>query len=86
MSYSTAFEITEQDVENVLRANWAAVADSKGQSFAQMADNIFANISSVQHERVGRAALDAGCEMDEQTTAAYAEIRTIMVEDGVLKW
>lgn len=85
MNLATAFGIAEEDIEAVLRANWSAVADSKGLSFEDMADVIFQGIGSAHHDRIACAALDAGCDMDKQTAAAHGEIRAILVEIGILK-
>lgn len=77
-----AFEVTEQDVENVLRINAIKVANSGGKSFSHMAEDILPDLDT---GRVADAALSGGDTLDEQTDAAYEEIRKILVEDGVLE-
>lgn len=59
---ATAFEITEQDIENVLRANAVKVANSGGKPFASMAEEIFADF--VEADRVEVAALEGGTDLD----------------------
>ncbi len=85
MSLSQAFGITEEDLAAVLRQNSLQVANTNGVSFDAMAETIFNDWSDVEFDRVASAALDGGVEMDDQTSAAYSEIRSIFVEQGVLK-
>jgi hypothetical protein len=86
MSLSMAFGISETDVFVVLRQNAALVTNSEGKTFDQMADDIFDSwVGGVEPDRIAQAALDGGTDMDEQTTAAHAEIRAILVEEGILK-
>jgi hypothetical protein len=85
MNLTAAFGIAENDIETVLRNNAALVANTAGQSFEQMSEKIFDDWTDIEHNRIADAALDGGVDMDDQTNAAHAEIRTILVEQGVLK-
>ncbi|KZN20583.1 MULTISPECIES: hypothetical protein [Pseudomonas] len=78
---STAFQITEDDVENVLRRHSLRVSNTQGKSFAEMAGVLF---DDLDHGRVERAALTASSDLEEQTLGAYEEIKVILVEMGVL--
>lgn len=80
----TAFEITEDDIENVLRANSLKVANTNGKSFAAMASELYGELVDVDFGRIERAALASGVDLDAQTDGAYAAIRAILVERGVL--
>lgn len=82
---SMAFGITEEDLTYVLRQNAMHVANSKGVSFDAMGEQIFNDWSDTEFGRIEKAALDGGVEMDDQTEAAYGEIRAILVEQGVLE-
>ena len=77
-----AFGISEEDVEIVLRANWARVGNTEGKSLELMASDLFAGLDDGAIEK---AALDGGTEMDDQITAACAEIERQLVADGVLE-
>lgn len=79
---TTAFGISSDDIEDVLRNHSLHVASTDGRSFEDMAIELLADIDEA---RIERAALKAGCDMDEQTRAAHEEIHTILVEQGVLK-
>jgi len=79
----TAFQITEDDIENVLQDYSLRVTDTQGKSFETMATEL---IGEIDHARVEKAALDSGCDLDVQTTAAYDEIKKILVEIGVLEF
>lgn len=86
MSLSMAFGISEQDVFNVLHDNAAMIANSDGKTIDQMSEDIFDGwVGGVEPDRIAQAALDGGNDMDSQTNAAYAEIRAILVEEGILK-
>jgi hypothetical protein len=85
MTLAAAFGITEADIETVLQQNATQVANTDGQSFETMAEKIYDDWTDIEHTRIADAALDGGIEMDDQTNAAHAEIRTILVEQGVLK-
>lgn len=80
-STSAAFEITEEDVEHVLRKQVLEVANTDGKSFESIANEIF---SSLDHGAVERAALHA-CEMDLQTLLAHDEIATQLRALGILE-
>lgn len=77
-----AFEITTDDIENVLRQNVAKVANSHGQTFEQIAETLHDQLDLDEAES---AALDAGGDMDNQTEAAYANLRRQLVSNGTLK-
>lgn len=76
-----AFGISEDDVEFVLRENWEKL-DARGMSFSALAEQVFNGLDT---DRVEKAALDSGTDMDEQTAGAHAEIAKILIEDGYLK-
>lgn len=80
-----AFGITEDDIQTVLSNNAVFVANSEGRSFEQMAEVLLNGWGGDELDRIENAALDGGIDMDEQTDAAHAEIRAILVEQGVLK-
>lgn len=79
----TAFQITEEDIENVLHDYSLRVTDTRGKSFEKMAAEL---IDEINCARVEKAALDSGCDLDEQTQGAYDEIKKILVEMGVLEF
>ena len=83
MTTATAFGITEEDVEQVLREHTHRVNNSAGKSFETLACEL---IDEIDHERVAQAALDSGTEMDQQITGALGEIKTILVKIGALKF
>ena len=76
-----AFEISEEDVENVLFANWARIGNSGGKSFDLMASELFPGLNDGAIEN---AALAGGTDMEDQTTGAYAEIERQLVVAGIL--
>lgn len=80
-----AFAITNEDIENVLRNNWAKVANTDGKTFEAMAEDVFADFGDEDLARIENAALDSGTELDDQTDGAYAEIEKILIERGVLE-
>lgn len=83
---NTAFQITNEDVCNVLRQNWTKVADTKGLSFEAYAEVLFEDLSPEDFGAIEAAALAGGDDIiEEQLPAAYEELRTILVRDGVLK-
>jgi len=79
-----AFEITEDDVENVLRANSLKVTNTHGKSFAAMASELYGELVDVDFGRIEREALAAGDDLDAQTDGAYAALLEILIERGVL--
>ncbi len=64
-----AWETTVEDVEHVL--------ESVGENIS-LAPGYFAQLDK---EAIAKAALDSGCEMEEQTSGAYAEIKRQIQED-----
>lgn len=89
MSFSMAFEITEDDIDTVLHQNSLKVANSRGMDFCDLAIEIFANLTEEEHDRIANAAMagDTGEDDDlmAQTDAAHAEIRVLLVELNILK-
>lgn len=76
-----AFEVTEDDVANVLSSNALAVANTQGKSFAEMAAELF---SDLDFELIEQAALGAD-DFDEQVDSANDEIARQLREMGVLE-
>lgn len=77
----TAFQISEDDIETVLRRHSLRVSDTQGKSFSEIAEKL---IYDIDHERVELAAMSASCKLEEQTEAAHEEIKIICLELGVL--
>lgn len=77
----TAYEVTVEDVENVLRSNSLAVANTDGKSFEAMANELHGNLD---FDLIEQAAL-AGDDLDEQTDYANDEIARQLREMGVLE-
>jgi len=77
----TAYEATVEDVENVLRSNSLAVANTNGKSFETMANELHGDLD---FDLIEQAAL-AGDDLDEQTDYANDEIARQLREMGVLK-
>lgn len=75
-----AFEVTQDDVANVLRANAPRMGAGQGRAIDSVAADAF---NGLDFGAVEAAAL-GGDSMDEQTQAAYAEIERQLVDDGVL--
>lgn len=81
MQNCTAFQITDEDILNVLHEYSMRVLNTQGQSFETMASEL---IEEIDHARIERAALASGCELDQQSQGAFDEIHTILVELGVM--
>ncbi len=79
----TAFGISEEDIESVLRAYSQRVVDTKGRSFEAMAEEL---IDEIDHARVEKAALRSEGDLEDQIKAAFDEIKAILVELGVLEF
>jgi len=77
----TAYQATEEDIENVLRNNWAGVANSDGRSFATMAEGL---LPLLDLGLIERAAL-YGNTLDQQTNYANEEIARQLRDRGVLE-
>ena len=71
-----AFGITLEDVHNVMSQNGYGKFMSD-----EAVNNAF---SDLDIDLVERQALDGGCDMEEQTSAAYAEIKLQLIEHGWL--
>lgn len=81
------FEVTEEDVETVLRQHWAQV-DAKGLPFEVVAEQIFGDLDLGRIESVAldaEASYDIDDDLEKQTDAAHAEIAVILRENGYLK-
>lgn len=78
---NNAFEVTEMDVENVLRSNSLAVANTNGKSFESIANEVFGNLD---FDLIEQAAL-YGDDLDEQTDYANDEIARQLREMGILE-
>lgn len=76
-----AFEITEEDVEHVLRKHVLDVANTNGKSFESMANEIW---PVLDHSAIEGAALYA-CELDLQTQHAHDEIANQLRALGILE-
>lgn len=83
MQNCTAFQITDEDILNVLHQYSMRVTNTRGQSFETMASEL---IEEIDHARIEKAALASGCELDQQTQGAFDEIKNILVEIGVLEF
>lgn len=78
---NNAYQATEEDVENVLRSNSLAVANTMGKSFESIANEVFGNLD---FDIIQQAAL-YGDDLDEQTGYAYDEIARQLREMGILE-
>ncbi len=76
-----AFEVTPGDIENVLRNNKEILRTTNGMPLDAFAELL---MDEIDHDRIERAALDSGDDLDVQTEGAYSEIKEILIEDGVL--
>lgn len=80
-SSHSAYEATEEDVENVLRSNSLAVANIDGKSFEPMANEIH---DKLDFDLIEQAAL-SGDDLDEKTDYANDEIARQLREMGILE-
>jgi hypothetical protein len=78
---NSAYEVTEEDVANVLHSNNLAVANSNGVSFECMATAVFGELNL---DLIEEAAL-FGDTLDEQTDFGNDEIARQLREMGVLE-
>lgn len=79
-----AFEITEEDIENVLREEWARFEARDGESFEIVAERVLAGLTEEELARIERAALDAGTDLEDQVDGAYRQIEAILEREGWL--
>lgn len=77
----TAYEVTVEDVANVLYSNSVAVANTNGKSFESMSEELHGDLD---FGLIEQAAL-AGDDLDEQTDYANDEIARQLREMGVLE-
>lgn len=73
---STAFEITVEDVENVFEQAGKPISSAQ-------AEKIFDEVIAPEDGRIEKAAL-WGNDMETQTSYAYQEIKTILIEAKLL--
>jgi hypothetical protein len=76
-----AYQVTEEDVENVLRFHSLSVANTNGKSFESIANEVFSDLDA---DRIETAAL-YGNDLDEQTGYANDEIAIQLRELGILE-
>lgn len=77
-----AFDITPDDVANVLRKNWSRVGNARGMSFDALGEQLH---NDLDLDAVEESALNGGDDLDDQTVAAYTEIERQLVENGTLE-
>lgn len=78
---NTAYQATEEDVENVLRSNSLAVANTNGKSFESIANEVF---GTLDFDLIEQAAL-FGNDLSEQTDNANDEIARQLRDQGILE-
>jgi len=78
---SAAFEVTEEDVENVLHQHSGRIQNRDGKSIKEVASAVFAKLD---RDAVARAAIDGGDDLESQGDAAYVEITYQLADRGVL--
>lgn len=81
MNLRTAFEIAEDDIEVVLRGN--EVPGWHGRDYSTLASEIYAGWD-LEFDDIAKAALDAGPDLDAQTSAAHEQIGLILREQGFI--
>lgn len=77
------FSATEDDVQHVLEDFSLRVTNTQGRSFETMATEL---INEIDLDSVARAALEGGDDIDQQSLAAYREIKQQLVNIGVLEF
>lgn len=82
---TTAFGITAEDVCTVLELSADNVVDANARTVEMIAEDLFNELAASEFGRIEEAALNSGVELAEQLDGAYAEIRVILVERGILK-
>ena len=75
--------ISASQIQAVLEAYSLRVADTKGRSFAEMAEDL---IDEIDLARIERAAMDAGQDPQNRARAVSEAIKTSLVEIGVLEF
>ena len=80
MKMSNAFEITEEDVANVLASNQLVTPLQPAQTIESLAEEHFSNLD---FELIEHAAL-MGDDIDEQTDYANDEIARQLRDSGIL--
>jgi len=83
MSLQQAFGIGAEDIRNVLADNKHKLLN-RNSNLSANAEDIFDNMDDATLDRIAKAALNSGTEMDEQTEGAYDEIKKVLIEQGVL--
>lgn len=78
-----AFEITQEDVETVLRNHLENVVNPEGKPLEAVAQTLL-DQGAIDFARAEKAALDSSCDLDEQTQGAHDEIKDMLVEIGAL--
>lgn len=78
---SHAFEVTEDDIETVLRNNSLKVVNTRGLSFESMAVTL---MPVLDMDAIALAALNAD-DVDQQTELAHTEIHRQLWRDGVIE-
>lgn len=79
---TSTFKLAEDHIESVLRDYSLRVANTNGESFADMAGELIHLIDAERVERVANA-YEAPIE---QAQAALEEIKDLLVEHGVLEF
>lgn len=77
-----AFQITEEDVENVLQQNLQRVRNPGGVAISELAERLLDRELDVP--AIERAALRGGPDLDDQTDAADAEIKQQLIDRGFM--
>lgn len=84
MTLSQAFGISECDIAAVLESNKANIAVPFS-SLDALAIEVYSNwAGSDIMDRIAREALNGGTSLDEQTDAAWFEIRQVLLEQGTI--
>lgn len=79
----TGFQVTEIDIMQVLDEHNLLIVNKRKQSSEESACEL---ILEIDHQRIQKAALNSGNDLDTQTAGAQDEIKKILVEKGVLEF